>query len=109
MARQPLAVALPDVGAGASFRLATIVRTPVGRGCFLFCIDGETARSGGSVSIHRWVCRRHAISKRHVCAISERWRDIRTMRVAKIVSVVARVQRTPSAMTPSQPATASTA
>ena len=39
--------------------------------------------------------------KRHVCAISERWRDIRTMRDAKIVSVVARVQRKPPQ--PSQP------
>jgi hypothetical protein len=47
--------------------------------------------------------------KRHVCAISERWLDIRTTRDAKIVSVVARVQRTPRVMTPSQPATASTA
>ena len=46
--------------------------------------------------------------KRHVCAISERWRDIRTMRDAKIFSVVARVQRTPPVMQP-QPATASTA
>ena len=43
--------------------------------------------------------------KRHVCAMSERWRDIRTMRDAKIVSVVGRVQRMPPL--PSQPASVS--
>jgi hypothetical protein len=95
-------------------------------------IDGEIARcGGGSVSIHNdkfavvgsitvvlpGLSELHALGlldvtrypKRHVCAISERWRDIRTTRDAKIVSVVARVQRTPRVMTPSQPATASTA
>jgi hypothetical protein len=45
--------------------------------------------------------------KRHGCAMSERCRDIRTMRDAKIVSVVARVQRKPPVLTPPQPATAS--
>ena len=98
----------------------------------LLFIDAEIARcGGGSVSIHNdqfalvgsinmvlpGLSELHALGlldvtrypKRQVCAISERWRDIRTMRDAKIVSVVARVQRKPPLPTPSQPATASTA
>jgi hypothetical protein len=90
----------------------------------LLFINGEIARcGGGSVSIHNdqlavvgsftvvlpGLSELHALGlldvtrypKRHVCAISERWRDIRTMRDAKIVSVVARVQRKPPQ--PSQP------
>ena len=80
----------------------------------LLFINGEIARcGGGSVSIHNdqlavvgsftvvlpGLSELHALGlldvtrypKRHVCAISERWRDIRTTRDAKIVSVVARV------------------
>ena len=90
----------------------------------LLFIDGEIARCGGGrVSIHNdqlaavgaitvvlpGLSELHALGlldvmryqKRHVCAISERWRDIRTLRDAKIVSVVARVQRKPPQ--PSQP------
>ena len=33
--------------------------------------------------------------KQHICSMSERWRNIHTMRDAKIVSVVARAQRKP--------------
>ncbi len=44
--------------------------------------------------------------KRHVIALSDRWRNVRTMRDAKIVSVVARVQRRPPVMVPSTAASA---
>ena len=84
----------------------------------LLFIEDEIARSGGSsVTIHNdqfavvasikavlpGLSELHALGlidvthfpKRHVCAMSERWRDIRTTRDAKIVSVVARVQLKP--------------
>jgi hypothetical protein len=50
--------------------------------------------------------KRQLFAMRHLCAMSERWRDIRTLRDAKIVSVVARVQRKPQ-LPPSQPASVS--
>ena len=97
----------------------------------LLFIEGEIARcGGGSVSIHNdqfavgpvkvvlpGLSELHALGlidvtrfpSRHVCAMSERWRDIRTMRDAKIVSVVARVQPKPTVMVPSAAASASTA
>jgi hypothetical protein len=50
--------------------------------------------------------KRQLFAMRHLCAMSERWRDIRTLRDAKIVSVVARVQRKPP-LPPSQPASVS--
>ena len=95
----------------------------------LLFIEGEIARCGGrSVSIHNdqfaavgpvkvvlpGLSELRALGlidvmrfpRRHVCAMSERWRDIRTMRDAKIVSVVARMQRKPP-LPPSQPASVS--
>ena len=45
--------------------------------------------------------------KRHMCALSERWRDIASKQDASIISARARTQRMPPMMAPSQPATAS--
>ena len=45
--------------------------------------------------------------KRHMCALSERWRDIASKQDANIISARARTQRMPPMMVPSQPATAS--
>lgn len=47
--------------------------------------------------------------KRHICQLSDGWRDITTPKQAMIISGVARYQRKPPLPTPSQPATASTA
>jgi hypothetical protein len=43
--------------------------------------------------------------KRHMCALSERWRDIASKQDASIISARARSQRMPPMMVPSQPAT----
>ena len=101
---------------------------PILRRLLMF-IETEIARSdGGSVTLYMdqfevvgsrnvvlpGLSELHALGlievtrlpKRHICAMSERWRDIRTMRDAKIVSVVARMQRKPP-LPPSQPASVS--
>ena len=107
---------------------AFAVLRPSSRRLLMF-IETEIARSdGGSVTLYMdqfevvgsrnvvlpGLSELHALGlievtrlpKRHICAMSERWRDIRTMRDAKIVSVVARMQRKPP-LPPSQPASVS--
>jgi hypothetical protein len=97
----------------------------------LLFIEGEIARQGGgAVTIYAdqfavvgsirvvlpGLVELHALglldvkrhSKRHVCALSDRWRNIETPMHAMRVSADARVRRSLPVMTPPQPATAST-